>query len=294
VSQLVEDVEYYYQFCVQYQNLAEETTLVCSNISRFTTAPYVTVSNQRFRVPSIGSSRVTDITAGEASFTVSLIMNNGRDGTPFLVYGTDREDIVAEVSDIDSYRDVDEKGDRLQAFRLDRAVLGRASYPITLEELEIDTTYYFLACVEYDGERDGVVCERINQFTTDARDRDDKPRVTTGNVVERSSYVRVGGSIRMRDFNDGLAFFVYGTDESMIDAIEANDSFNRIRQSIDGLQKRAVDDNVDGNEGFTYEIRNLNPNTIYYYRACLQYVDEDERNREEFVITCGDIESFTR
>lgn len=96
----------------------------------------------------------------------------------------------------------------------------------------------------------------------------------------------------MGDFIDGYAFFVYGTSLGKVKEVQGLNSFARIRQSVDELQKIAVDSDVDGRDSFRLSITDLEIGQIYHYRMCVQYVDEDTYGREQFFINCGEVRSW--
>jgi hypothetical protein len=96
----------------------------------------------------------------------------------------------------------------------------------------------------------------------------------------------------MGDFMDGYAFFVYGTNQEKVKNVETEDSFNRIRQSVDALQKIALSDDVDGQESISFKVRDLKIGQIYHYRLCVQYVDQNKYGREGFFLNCGEVRSW--
>jgi hypothetical protein len=163
---------------------------------------------------------------------------------------------------------------------------------VVLDDLDDGTEYYYRACVQYDGERDGLVCGGVRSFETDSRDKSSKPTVVTSGAEIRPSQVFLSGDIRMGDFIDGYAFFVYGTSLGKVKEVQGLNSFARIRQSVDELQKIAVDSDVDGRDSFRLSITDLEIGQIYHYRMCVQYVDEDTYGREQFFINCGEVRSW--
>jgi len=290
VGNLVEDLDYSYLLCVEFTALSNDKEIVCGETKSFSTNPSFSANNN-FSTPRISSGRVINVTDSSADLTSRLDMMDGKEGTAFVVYGESR-DMVSEVSTFDSYRDVDEDDEDLQKIRLGRALFGQSNFTITLKDLDNDRLHYFRMCVEYDGERDGLVCERTNSFTTDSRDRSDKPAVSTSQAQTSSRSVTLSGDLRMRDFIDGYAFFVYGTDLELVKGVDDANSFGRIRQQLDRLQKVAVDADADGNQSYQIKVRDLEDSGIYHYQLCVQYVDQDQNNREVFVIGCGGVRSF--
>ena len=164
-----------------------------------------------------------------------------------------------------------------------------------LIRLSEDTTYYFRAVAEdEDGDRDRG---SIKSFRTDDDNRnnhnnnDDEPDVDTDDAddVDEDS-AELNGSVDMNDFNNGIVFFVYGEDEDQVEDIEDDyDEFNDIDEDGDDLQKIRVDRDIDGQEDYHRDIRNLDDDTDYYYAICVEYEDEDD----DETIDCGSVELFT-
>jgi hypothetical protein len=291
INQLVSNADYYYQTCLEYTNLADKEVTICDGVKSFSTNPEVDLRGG-FQAPNISVNRANSITDGGASVEVSLRMNDGVDGIPFLVYGLS-ERLIDEVEDrYSSYSSVREFDDDLQKDRLAVRILGQSTYNVEFDDLEGDSEYFYRACVEYDGERDGLVCSRTGSFETDDKNRSSKPSVTTNGPEVKPGKVILSGNIRMGDFIDGYAFYIYGTNLDKVKEVSSLNSFSRIRQSVDELQKNAVNGDVDGRKSFSFSVTDLQPSQIYHYRMCVQYVDENKYGREEFFINCGEIRSW--
>ena len=94
----------------------------------------------------------------------------------------------------------------------------------------------------------------------------------------------------MNDFNNGLAFFVYGEDEDQVEDItDEYDEYRDIDEDGDDLQKVFVDDNIDGSISARADIRGLDDDTDIFFTFCVEYEDEDD----DEVLVCGDVEEFT-
>jgi hypothetical protein len=292
ISRLVSDADYYYQVCLAYTNVSEVEDRVCSAVESFTTSPDIRMRS-RFTVPRIRADRALDITASEATMLVSLDMNDGVDGIPFLVYGSSRQ-LVEQVDDrYERYSQVREYEEDLQKDRLGVRRLGQSVYTVQLDDLRGDSTYYYRPCVEYDGTKDGLVCGWTSSFETDSQNNNIKPTLTTREARVTAQTIELRGHVRMNDFIDGYAFFVYGTDRERVLNVPETQSFNRIRQSIDTLQKQVVDSDVDGRNSYQLQITDLQRDTTYHYRMCIQYVDENRYGNETFFVRCGEVQSAT-
>lgn len=124
----------------------------------------------------------------------------------------------------------------------------------------------------------------------DYDDYNSHPDVNTDEADDISDEdAELRGSVDMRDFNDGLVFFVYGEDEEKIQDIERDyDTYADIDEDGDDLQKVRVDTSLDNEEDYTHTIRDLNDNTDYFFSICVAY--EDENNDD--TIRCGNVEHF--
>lgn len=157
--------------------------------------------------------------------------------------------------------------------------------------LRDDTKYYFRAVAEdEDGRPDygGIL-----NFTTDdngSSSNDDEPDTETLSarfITDDSAQIR--GEIDMNDFDNGIAFFVYGEDENQVDDISSDYSkYNDIDEDGEDLQKVRMDSDLDDYSSFYYDLVNLNSDTDMFFAMCLEYEDDDS----DQVIICGSTEDF--
>jgi len=291
LSNLAKDTTYYFTLCVEYTTVANRTASDCGDVKTFITNEQSS-SGRSFREPRVSVRSPQNVTASEAEFTGRVTMNDGVDGIPFLVYG-ESESLVRTVQERATYSSIREADEDLQKVRIAVGLRGQYDFTVPIADLDTNQLYYYRTCVEYDGERNGLVCDNVRSFTTDSRDRGDRPRVETGTGTVSGTRATIRGGADMQDFFDGIAFFVYGTDEARVQGDETAGSFARISQSIDRLQRISVDDDFDGKADFSRQVSDLLPATEYHYRLCVQYEDEDERGRETLFLRCGDAKSFT-
>lgn len=107
-------------------------------------------------------------------------------------------------------------------------------------------------------------------------------------ITEESAVLE--GEVYMNDFDNGTVFFIYGEDDNQVEDISDDyDTYNDIDEDGDNLQKIKVDNGLDGDDSYTFEISNLNEDTDYYYSMCVSYENEDGDDR----IICGDTDQFT-
>jgi len=167
------------------------------------------------------------------------------------------------------------------------------SFSAGIRNLRDDTTYYYRAVAEDErGRRD---YGSVLSFETDDDDRnsndDDEPDVDTDDAedIEEDS-AELHGSVDMNDFRNGTVFFVYGEDESQVKDIDDDYTrYSRIDEDGDDLQKVLVDNDLDREEDYYYDINNLDDDTDIYFSICVEYEDEDDDD----VIKCGKVEDFT-
>lgn len=289
LSRLIQNTEYFFQICAQH--ILDSTVITCGEVKSFTTNIRDPRSNI-FREPQISSSKAINITGYTAELEGSVSMNDGLSGIAFFVYGEDENLIRSVDKENQRYSDVKEDDEFLQKTRLATNLLGRSEFTRQIDDLDLGTEYYFRICVEYDGEKNGLKCSSARSFTTDRRDLDDIPSVLTGLSAVSGNTVKLSGSVNMLDFSDGLVFFVYGTDFDSINEVHEKDSFSRIRQSSDALQRVSVDNDHDGKNDFTRSFSDLKQNTSYYYRLCVEYENEDENGRDKPFLSCGAVKVF--
>ncbi len=287
LSALVDEVKYFYTYCLEY-----ETGLTCGSVRSFTTIEANYRSNS-FTRPSISLASATNVEAYSVDVTGSYKMNDGENGIVFLVYGASKTAVDAVLKE-SSYADVEEDEGSLQKVRLVARAIGNGSFAYTIDDVDNDTQYFYRVCIEHDSDAAaGVVCSGVRSFTTDRRDLSEKPTATITTALTSGKTVTLSGRIAMNNFNDGHAFFVYGTKEAAVLSVTKTGKFTSIRQSGDSLQLISLDTDVDGNQSFAKSVRDLLSQTTYFYRSCVEYVDQNSRGYETLYLSCSDVKSFT-
>ncbi len=128
----------------------------------------------------------------------------------------------------------------------------------------------------------------ISASNNNSGDIPDAETENVQNVTENS--VRIKGSINMNDYQNGRVFFIYGEDRDLInDVKDDHNTYGEIDEEGDDLRKVSITSNLNGSDSFSYNVRNLNNNTDYYYTICVQYRNENGNNR----LNCGRVRKFT-
>jgi hypothetical protein len=175
-----------------------------------------------------------------------------------------------------------------------------ATFTTTAPDLNISQTYYYRAVAKgsdgrysegaiksfrYSG--NGYSSNSSNSYSHSSSYS--TPDVTTNSA----SYVTtdsadLAGRVDMNDYENGIAFVVYGEDESMINDVDRENRYSDITTSGHDLRKVSVNSNLDSDRSFTTSVYSLNDDTKYYYRYCVEYDDRDDGQ----TLVCGDVEHF--
>lgn len=170
---------------------------------------------------------------------------------------------------------------------------------IDVSELRENALYHFRAVArDEDGRRDyGVKLtfttgEDASNDDDDGDEEEDKqqPEANTEDAEDiASTSADLVGSVNMHDFNNGVVFFVYGTDESAIeDAADDFTSYDDVDEDGDNLQKVLVDSNLDDEDDYLTMVEDLDEDTEYFFAIAVAYEDEDGDD----VIELGTVKSF--
>jgi len=170
------------------------------------------------------------------------------------------------------------------------------NYSISVPDLDTNRVYYYRAVAEGQDGRyaEGVVksfrYEGRNDYNNNNNNRnDDTPDVTTDEADDiDTDSATLQGEVDMNDFEDGLAFFVFGEDEDQVDDASGENTYRDITNDGLDLRKVQVASSFDDNRSFELTVTGLNEDTEHFFRMCVQYEDEDN----DETLTCGDVESF--
>lgn len=260
-------------------------------------SPYVftntgTYDNNK-RKPRARTENARNIEEDEAELRGEVDMNDFDDGIVFFVYGQDEDAIEDVEDDYDEYDEVrdDEEDDDFEVERVDSNLDGQDDYRERVTGLEEDEEYYYVICVEYkdDDNDETLECGNVENFETDdENNNDEEPEVETLSAQEiDNDSALLRGEVEMNDYNDGIAFFVYGEDENQVEDAEYEDRYSDIDEDDEDLQTVIHDIDVDGNQDFERTVTNLNGNTTIYFRLCIQYEDNDDEH-----LACGNVRDF--
>lgn len=186
------------------------------------------------------------------------------------------------------------------SYTIDNGRSGRSTdFSIIAPDLSSAKTYYYRAVAE--GE-DGRFAEgMIKSFRYDSNyqsnnsnnhnnnSNDDVPDATTDEVDNiDTDQAELNGQIDMNDYENGIAFFVYGEDEDMVDDVKDENRYNDIVTDGDNLRKILLTSNLDDDRSYSSTVYGLDDDTEHFFRICVEYDDEDD----DETLVCGDVESF--
>jgi hypothetical protein len=214
-----------------------------------------------------------DISGDEATLSGDIDLGDASYATVWFEYGQDGS--LTEESD-------------------DERVSDDGSFDIDVNDLDEDERYYYRAVAEDPGGNvsygsiESFVSDQGQDNHDDNNDNNDEPNAETEDAEHiTDNSAELHGSVDMNDFEDGTVFFVYGQDESAVEDVEDEDSYNAIDEDGDDLQKMKVYSGLDDSRSFWSSIYNLDNDTDYYFRICVGYDDDGD------TLSCGDVESFT-
>ncbi len=221
---------------------------------------------------AVVTSGVTNIDEDSATLKGTIDLRNSDSAEVWFEYGVDRYDLDEETDKetVDDDTDVSE----------------------SIDDLDDNTLYYFRIVGE---DEDGDIrYGAIRSFRTDDNgsqsNDDDAPeaRTDSADTIGETS-ARLRGHVDMRDFENGVVFFVYGEDEDQIQDVENDfDTYDDVDEEENDLLKELVEDNLDNDDSFTDTVHDLDQNTTHYFRMCVAYEDNDNDD----TLTCGSVRNF--
>lgn len=174
---------------------------------------------------------------------------------------------------------------------------GRAgssvSFTFTAPDIDSSKTYYYRAVAEG---ADGRYAEgTLKSFTysgvshTSSNSNSDIPQVTAENATSiDTDSAKLAGRVDMNDYENGIAFLVYGESETRLDNVSDEDRYDAVSTYNYDLRKVLLSSNLDYDQSFTTSISGLHDDTKYFYRFCVQYSDSRDNDR----LVCSDVENF--
>jgi hypothetical protein len=221
----------------------------------------------------VRTQSATDIDEDSATLHAIVDMNNEDSAVLYFEYGRTSGNLSSRTTR--ENLDNNDDGDTQEA-----SVSGLAD----------NTRYYFRAvAVDENGDKDYGV---TNSFLTDSTNNNssEDPVATTQSAqsIDTDS-AELRGEIDMNDFENGVAFFVYGEDDTQVRDVEGDfDTYSDIDENNENLQKVLVDSDVDGTDSFDETISGLDNNTDIFFSLCVEY--EKENSNETLV--CGSVREF--
>lgn len=204
--------------------------------------------------PVAETEQEDDVDENSAELNGNIDMNDFNDGDVFYVWGQDQSDIE-DVSDENRYADVDEDGDNIQKEKVEDDFDGDDNFPLDVDGLDTDETYYYRICVEYrNNDNDDVLeCGNVERFDTDdngSNNNNNNNNVAIATLLPNSvtqTTAEMCGDLE----EDGGS-----SQQTWIQFRTANGAFT----STPSAQR---------NEGnWCTRVTGLTPNTTYLYRAC--------------------------
>ncbi len=171
------------------------------------------------------------------------------------------------------------------------------SFSTEIDDLDKGETYYYRAVgVDEDGDKSFGTILSFRTSGSSNNDNDDNdsntwPDLETNQVDNiTDEEVELNGFVDMNDFKNGVIFFVFGEDKSLVsDVVDDYNEYADIDEDSDDLQKFIVDKDLDGSSHYQLDIDGLNDDTKIYYAICAEYEDDDN----DVKLDCGSTKSFT-
>lgn len=154
-----------------------------------------------------------------------------------------------------------------------------------------EDTEFTIVCSNQYGTASDSVTVYVNEDNGNGNNNEPDATTDSARDVDEDS-AELNGSVDMNDFDNGLVFFVYGQNEDDIDDVDDDfDSYSEVDTDGEDLRKVKVDNDLDGNDGeeeYDKKVTGLDTNETYYFRMCVEYVDEDGDDTLE----CGNTKEF--
>jgi len=267
INNLNSNTTYYYQICADNGDIVE-----CDPQKSFTTEGNVV--NQNINIDTLSAD---DVDENSALLRGEVVSEQDGNVVGWFEWDTNENDVQNGNGSTLTVSGTHDEGD----------IFDR-----TLSGLNDDTTYYYRACGEDQSGNDN--CSTVEDFDTQSENNNnfDNPDATTEDEedVDEDS-AELNGEIDMNDANDGYVFFVYGQDESQIDDVENDyDTYNDVDndEEQDDFMNVTADSSFNGSGNFSEDVNNLDEDTTYYFRICVEYEDEDNDDTLE----CGSVRNF--
>lgn len=266
-----QQLSYMYALLAQLQ--AQLNALVASGYSTGYSAP----SNSSY--VSVQTDSVTDGKADSVKFSGRVTFTRSSDAKVWFEYGP-----TAVLSYSTLSQEIN-NGNTNRTY----------SFQTIAPDLNTNQTYYYRAVAKG---QDGSYAEgSIKSFRYEGRNgssyhnsnNNDTPDVTTSsadNIDSDSATLR--GRVDMNQYDNGLAFMVFGEDESSVRAIKNKNRYSDIDTDGDNLRKVLLSSSFDNERTFSANVTGLDSDTDHFFRLCVQYDDE---NTDETLV-CSEVKNF--
>ncbi len=180
-----------------------------------------------------------------------------------------------------------------------RSIGSAVTFTTTAPDFNTSQTYYYRAVVKGSDGRytEGAIKSfryTGNNYSSNYSNSSHSSSYSTPDVTTDSAEridtdsADLPGRVDMNDYENGIAFVVYGEDESMINDVDRENRYSDISTYGHDLRKVIVNSNLDSDRSFTSTVYSLNDDTKYYFRYCVEYDDRDD----DQTLVCGDVEHF--
>ena len=246
--------------------------------------------------PMVLTRSAQNIETGRATLRGAVELFGETEGTAFFVYGYNENQVTAFTSRYDSVSDVPDENttDAMRVVIVDQRADESRLYDRSVSSLVDDTEYFFRFCFETSVGIDELMrCGAVRSLMTiedDYRsDRFSLPSVSVDRATNITAHeATLSGRYDVRDAVDGIAFFVYGESSELVGEVaDEYDTYSAVREADEDLQKVRVGARLLGRGERERHIDDLERDTEYFYRFCLEY--DGERSG----LRCTSVRSFT-
>ncbi len=268
-----------------------------SSAKKLTTAPAKSIKSTSevlavdYRTPIVSTYAAQNINSNSANARAQVDVYGKKGKQVYIVYGYDERRVRSVVSQYKSFSSIPNfTDDKVRVRSIDTRIAPAESYSAKLNSLVGDVTYFYTYCLDYDG---GHVCGNIRSFeTVESNYRSDifnKPKISlsrASNIEAYSAYI--SGTYSINDGRNGIVFLTYGTSKSLIDAVSKETDYSDVDEDGELIKVNRLAAKAIGKGEFGEVVDDLDRDTQYFYRVCIDYESDDEDG-----IVCSNTSSLT-